>query len=374
MNDVDWLKRARRIVVKVGSAVITGAAGLDRQRLADLARGLALLAQGRQVLLVSSGAIAAAGPRLPQKPQTLAELQAAAAIGQPELMRAWQEALGEQGLNAAQVLLTAEDLTDRKRYLNARATLERLLDWNAVPVINENDTVMTEEIQFGDNDQLAVRVAGLLGADALLVLSEADALYERDPRNHPDAKPLRQVSEITPEVMAMASDRPGSAGRGGMKSKLLAAAKATEAGVPMWLLPGRLERVLARARKGEALGTFFPAKPRRYSGERLWLAQLPRPRGAIVVDAGAARALRQEGRSLLAVGVREVQGQWQAGSPVRVIDPEGEPFNPDLHQAMSMQPRDDVPPNTVVNVVQKGYTLNGRVIRPAMVMVSQAAG
>ncbi len=319
------LAEARRLVVKVGSAVIRGDGGLCPERLAALAADLADLSrEGREVVLVSSGAIAAAGGLLPAPPRNLEELQAAAALGQPELMRAWQAAFAARGVCTAQVLLTADDLAERTRYKNARATLERLLAWGAVPVVNENDTVMTEEIQFGDNDQLAALVASMIGADLLVVLSEADALYERDPRDDPAARPLRRVEAVTPEVLAMASDRPGSAGRGGMKSKLLAAAKATEAGVPMWLLPGRLERVLVRARKGEALGTFFPAKPRRYGGERLWLAQLPRPRGAIVVDAGAARALRQEGRSLLAVGVREVQGQWEAGSPVRVIDPEGE--------------------------------------------------
>jgi len=318
-----WLENARRVVVKIGSAVITKDDGLDYERLEDLARGVALLAGGRQVLLVSSGAIAAASPRLPQRPQTLAELQAAAAIGQPELMRAWQEVLSGHNLTAAQVLLTAEDLTDRRRYLNARATLERLLDWKTIPVINENDTVMTEEIQFGDNDQLAVRVAGLLGADALLVLSEADALYDRDPRSYPNARPLRQVGEITPEVMAMASDRPGSAGRGGMKSKLLAAKMALDAGIPLWLLPGKRAGVLQDALAGKEIGTLFRAGGRRYGGERLWLAQLSRHEGTIVVDAGAARALREKGSSLLAVGIREVHGNFAAGSPVRVVDTDG---------------------------------------------------
>ena len=323
MKRAELLARARRIVVKVGSAVIAGERGLDPDRLADLGRGLATLAHGRGVLLVSSGAIAAAAPRLAQKPQTLAELQAAAAVGQPELMRAWQEALAAHGLGAAQVLLTAEDLTDRRRYLNARATLERLLGWGVVPVINENDTVMTEEIQFGDNDQLAARVAGLLGADALLVLSEAEALFERDPRLDPDARPVRELDAVTPEVLAMASDRPGSAGRGGMKSKLLAAKMALDAGVPLWLLPGRRRGVLEEALAGAEIGTLFRAQKRRFGGERLWLAQLSRHEGTLVVDAGAAEALRKRGRSLLTVGVREVHGRFAAGSPVRVLDPEG---------------------------------------------------
>jgi len=323
MNRAELLARARRIVVKVGSAVISGPEGLEPSRLADLARGLAQLAEDRELLLVSSGAIAAAAPRLAQRPQTLAELQAAAAVGQPELMRAWQEALAAHDLGTAQVLLTAEDLTDRRRYLNARATLERLLDWGVVPVVNENDTVMTEEIRFGDNDQLAVRVAGLLGADLVLVLSEAEALFDRDPRLDPEARPLREVGKVTPEVLAMASDQPGSAGRGGMKSKLLAAKMAQEAGIPFWLLPGKREGVLEAARAGSPIGTFFRATGKGHRGERLWLAQLSRHEGVVVVDEGAARALRRQGRSLLAVGVRSAQGDWQAGSPVRVVDSGG---------------------------------------------------
>ncbi|WP_457636576.1 glutamate 5-kinase [Oceanithermus sp.] len=323
MNGSRILAQSKRIVIKVGSAVISSTDGLDPDRMADLARGLARLGEGRELLLVSSGAIAAAAPRLRQRPQTLAELQAAAALGQPELMRAWQEALSRHGLTAAQVLLTAEDLADRRRYLNARATLERLLDWDVVPVINENDTVMTEEIQFGDNDQLAVRLAGLMGADLVLVLSEAEALFDRDPRTDPEARPVREVERITPEVLAMASDRPGSAGRGGMKSKLLAARMAQEAGIPLWLLPGRRAGVLEAALAGEQLGTFFHAPERGFRGERLWLAQLPRHEGTLVVDAGAARALREQGRSLLAVGIREVKGNWAAGSPVRVEDSNG---------------------------------------------------
>lgn len=323
MSRAARIAHARRIVVKVGSAVISGPEGLDPARLADLARGLARLAEGRELLLVSSGAIVAAAPRLARTPKTLAELQAAAAVGQPELMRAWQASLSKHNLDTAQVLLTAEDLTDRKRYLNARATLERLLAWGVVPIVNENDTVMTEEIQFGDNDQLAVRVAGLLGADLVLVLSEAEALFERDPRIDPAAQPLREVGRVTPEVLAMASDRPGSAGRGGMKSKLLAAKMAQEAGIPFWLLPGKRAGVLESALAGKRIGTFFHAPEHGHRGERLWLAQLPRHAGTLVVDAGAARALRHQGRSLLAVGVREVYGAWEAGSPVRVVDPEG---------------------------------------------------
>ncbi len=323
MDRADLIRNSRRLVVKVGSAVITGPAGLDPARLAELARGLARLAEGRELLLVSSGAIAAAAPLLPRKPQTLAELQAAAALGQPELMRAWRSALAGHGLQTAQVLLTAEDLTDRKRYLNARATLEKLLAWRAVPVINENDTVITEEIQFGDNDQLAVRVAGLLGADAILVLSEAEALFDSDPRQNPQARPVRVVERVGPEVLAMASDRPGSAGRGGMKSKLLAARMALEAGIPFWLLPGRRPGVLESALAGAEVGTLFRASARRYGGERLWLAQLSRHEGTLVVDEGAARALREEGRSLLPVGVRDVSGSFAAGSPVRVVDPQG---------------------------------------------------
>ena len=317
------LAAAKRVVVKVGSAVLAGEAGLARERFEAVARGvLALERAGKRVVLVSSGAIAAGRALLGRpRPKSLPELQALAAAGQPELMRAWKEAFAPRPV--AQVLLGAGDLADRGRFLNAKNTLETLLGWGVLPVVNENDTVMTEEIQFGDNDQLAVLVAGLVEAEALLLLSDVDALYEKDPREDPGARPVRELSEVTPEILAMASPRPGRAGRGGMRSKLFAAKRALDAGVTLWLLPGRDPGAIEKALAGEAIGTRFVPRGRRYGGKKRWLAQVPVLEGELVVDAGAARALRERGASLLPVGVREVRGNFPAGAPVKVVDEEG---------------------------------------------------
>ncbi len=317
------LADAKRIVVKVGSAVLAGSTGLLAERFAALARGVAALEQeGKEVVLVSSGAIAAGRALLGRdRPRSLPELQALAAAGQPELMRAWKEAFAPRPV--AQVLLDAGDLADRRRFLNAKNTLETLLAWGVLPVVNENDTVMTEEIQFGDNDQLAVLIAGVVEAEAILLLSDVDALYDRDPREDPSARPVRVLDEVTPEVLAMASSRPGRAGRGGMRSKLFAAKRALDAGMLLWLLPGRDPDAILKAVRGEAIGTRFLPRGRRYGGRKRWLAQVPVTGGEIVVDSGAARALRERGASLLPVGVREVRGNFPAGSPVRVVDEEG---------------------------------------------------
>jgi len=317
------LANAKRVVVKVGSAVLADEGKLLPERFQAVARGvLALERAGKEVVLVSSGAIAAGRALLARpRPRTLPELQALAAAGQPELMRAWKEAFSPRAV--AQVLLDAGDLADRHRFLNAKNTLETLLDWGVVPVVNENDTVMTEEIQFGDNDQLAVLIAGLVEAEALLLLSDVDALYEKDPREDPAARPVRELAEVTPEVLAMASSRPGRAGRGGMRSKLFAAKRALDAGVLLWLLPGRDPEAIEKALAGEAIGTRFVPRGRRYGGRKRWLAQVPVLEGEIVVDAGAARALRERGASLLPVGVRGVRGNFPAGAPVKVVDEEG---------------------------------------------------
>ncbi len=319
----DLLARARRILIKVGSAVLAGDDGLRPDVFRRLAEGLLALAdRGVEVVVVSSGAIAAGRAKLGlPAARTLPELQAAAAVGQAELIRAWETALAPKAV--AQILLDASDLADRKRYLNARNTIERLLAWGVVPVVNENDTVMTEEIQFGDNDQLAVLLAGALEADAVLLFSDVDALYDRDPRTHPQARPVRELSDVTAEVFAMAGRAPGRAGRGGMRSKLLAAKRALDAGIPLWLLPGHDGQVWTRVFRGEAVGTRFLPRGKRYGGRKRWLAHLPVVEGEIVVDAGAARALREAGASLLAVGVLEVRGNFPAGAPVRVVDPEG---------------------------------------------------
>jgi glutamate 5-kinase len=311
-------------VIKVGSAVLSGKEG-RRGQLAIAEQIAALRQEGREVVLVSSGAVAVGMARLglAQRPRTMPGKQAAAAVGQPLLMQLWEQAFAWYDLKVAQILLTAEDLAHRHRYLNARHTLETLLEWGIVPVINENDTVMVEEIKFGDNDQLSALVASLVGADLLIILSDIEALFDADPRHNPQARPVRYVEKVDAEVLRMAGDSPNTVGTGGMRSKLLAAEKAQAAGIPMLLLPGKRTGVLLQALRGDPVGTFFAAGRRRYGGQRLWLSQLPKPAGEILIDAGAARALREGGASLLPAGIRGVKGSFGVGEAVRCLDPKG---------------------------------------------------
>lgn len=314
----------RRLVVKVGSAVLSGLRGREQQ-LAVAAQIAALRSEGREVVLVSSGAQAIGMQKLglTEKPKSMPGKQALAAVGQPTLMYLWEQAFSWYDLKVAQVLLTAEDLGHRHRYLNARQTLETLLEWGMVPIINENDTVMVEEIKFGDNDQLSALMATLVGADLLILLSDIEALYEADPRTDPQAKPIPYVERVDTRVLRMAGDSPGRVGTGGMKSKLLAAEKAQAAGIPTLLLPGTHPQSIVQALRGEPIGTLFAGGSRRYSGRKLWLYQLPKPQGEVVVDAGAAQALRQGGASLLPAGILEVRGQFGVGEAVRCLDEEG---------------------------------------------------
>lgn len=312
---------AKRLVVKVGSAVLAGPGGLDLGVMAELARQvLALKAAGREVVLVSSGAVAAgmSATGLP-RPQDMPLKQALAAIGQPLLMAAWREAF--RGVPVAQVLLTAEDLASRERYLSAKATLKALLDLGAIPVINENDTVAFQEIRFGDNDQLSARVAALVEAGLLLLLSDVDALYEEDPKQNPEAKPILEVQDPASVLRHAGEGNP--LGSGGMRSKLLAARLAGRVGIPTLLLPGRRPGVIVEALEGRALGTYFHAQ-RRYRGQRAWLYGLLRPKGELVLDQGAVRALKERGASLLPAGVKEVRGRFGRGEAVRLLAEGGE--------------------------------------------------
>lgn len=308
-------------MVKVGSAVLAGPRGLDLGVMAEIARQvLALKAAGREVVLVSSGAVAAgmAATGLP-RPEDMPRKQALAAIGQPLLMAAWREAF--RGVPVAQVLLTAEDLASRERYLNAKATLLALLGLGVVPIVNENDTVAFHEIRFGDNDQLSARVAPLVEAGLLVLLSDVEALYEADPKKNPGARPIPEVASVK-EVLTLAGEG-NPLGSGGMRSKLLAAGMAARVGIPTLLLPGRRPGVLLAALRGEPLGTYFHAQ-RRYRGARAWLYQNLSPKGALVLDEGAVRALRERGASLLPSGVKEVQGRFGRGEVVRLLSERGE--------------------------------------------------
>ena len=300
-------KDAKRIVVKIGSAlVVDNATAAPRAAwLASVAADIAALrARGAEVVVVSSGAIALARKALglTRRRLRLEEKQAAAAVGQIRLAGAWQEALAAHGLNAAQLLLTLEDSEDRRRYLNARATLATLLSLGCVPVINENDTVATAEIRFGDNDRLAARVAEMIQADALLLLSDIDGLYTTDPRKDPNAKHLPVVERLTEEIMAMGGEPPPGYSSGGMRTKLIAARIATGAGTAMAIALGQPDHPLRALEEGARCTWFLPL-PEGRSARKRWIAGSLAPLGVLVVDAGAARALKR-GSSLLPAGVR----------------------------------------------------------------------
>jgi len=323
------LGTARRLVVKIGSALVVDPdeAAPRFAWLAGIAADIAMLhKRGTDVIVVSSGAIALARRtlRLNQKRLRLEEKQAAAAVGQIRLAQAWSEALSAETLTAAQLLLTLDDTEDRRRYLNARATLNTLLQLGCIPVINENDTVATAEIRFGDNDRLAARVAEMLQADALILLSDIDGLYTGDPGRDPSANHIPVVEAVTPEIEAMGGDPPPGYSSGGMRTKLVAARIATQAGCAMAIALGHTDRPLTALANGGRCTWFLPA-PEGRSARKSWIAGALAPLGTLVVDAGAIRALRA-GRSLLPAGVRAVEGSFLRGDPVVIAGPDGAPL------------------------------------------------
>ena len=326
------LAAARRVVVKVGSSLLIDAAtgAADRAWLASFAADAAMLRQrGQQLLVVSSGAVALGRRRLglglgsARKAITLPEKQAAAAAGQSVLMRAWEEAFEPHGVAAAQVLLTRDDTEVRRRWLNARATTETLLGLGALPVVNENDTVVTEEIRYGDNDRLAARVAQMIGADLLVLLSDIDGLYTADPRRDPDARHLAHVPALTPEIEAMAGGANAGAGvgTGGMATKLAAARIAQAAGCGTVITLGSRPSPLAAIASGER-ATLIGAPTSVAAAYKSWIAGSLAPAGKLAVDAGAATALGQ-GKSLLAAGVKAVEGRFDKGDAVLIVGPDG---------------------------------------------------
>jgi glutamate 5-kinase len=318
------LAHARLIVVKVGSALLADAetGSANGAWLASLAEDFARLrARGQKLLAVSSGAGALGRARLSLKRRslTLPEKQAAAAAGQSLLMRSWEEAFAPAGLSAAQVLLTPDDTEVRRRYLNARATLETLLELGVVPIVNENDTVATEELRYGDNDRLAARVAQMVGADLLVLLSDVDGLYTADPRRDPAARHLDRVESLTPEIEAMAGG--ANTGSGGMTTKLAAARIAAAAGCSTLIALGARPRPLEAVEAG-ARSTLFAASATPAAAYKAWIAGSLAPQGALTVDVGAVQALRA-GKSLLAAGVTAVDGRFEKGDAVIVRDPAG---------------------------------------------------
>lgn len=318
------LSRYGRIVVKIGSSLLVDPAkGLKRNWLATLAADVAVLAAKAEMIIVSSGAIALGRSVLsiPRGPLRLEESQAAAAIGQIALARAWSEALGEHGLVTGQILVTLGDTEERRRYLNARSTMATLLKLKAVPVINENDTVATSEIRYGDNDRLAARIATMLSADCLVLLSDVDGLYTAPPASDPNARYVDSVDAVTPEIEAMAGTAGSDLSRGGMLTKIEAARIATNAGTAMAIASGHVDHPLAAIDKG-GRATWFTPHGNPVAARKKWIAGALEPRGAVVVDEGAANALRA-GKSLLPAGVRRVEGRFTRGDAVVIRDGDG---------------------------------------------------
>jgi glutamate 5-kinase len=318
----------RRVVVKLGTSSITKAPGIpDPERIARIATQLAELHRhGVAIVLVSSGAIAAgvAALGLERRPADMPSLQAAAAVGQPGLMNLWAEAFAAAGGPAvAQVLLTQYDIVVRTSYVNARHTLERLLELGVIPIVNENDTVAVEEIRFGENDRIAALVANIVQADLLVLLSDVEGLYTHHP-SMPGATLLSTVAEVTDDVMRVAARRRSAQGSGGMTSKVEAARIASLSGVAAVIASGDRPGVVLDVCSGGEVGTFFPARRPRQSARKLWIAWAPAARGRIVVDEGARQAVAQGNKSLLAAGVRAVEGTFSAGDAVDVVGPEGD--------------------------------------------------
>lgn len=324
---VSALAAARRVVVKVGSSLVTNEGrGLDHAALSRWAEQIAQLVEGgKQVVLVSSGAIAEGLQRLgwAKRPKALNELQAAAAVGQMGLVQAYESIFRQHGLHAAQVLLTHEDLADRTRYLNARSTLLTLLDLRVVPVINENDTVSTDEIKLGDNDTLGALVTNLIEADCLVILTDQKGLYTADPRKHPDAQFVHEARAGDPELERMAGGAGSNVGTGGMLTKILAAKRAARSGAHTLIAWGREENVLLRMAQGELIGTQLIAQEATLAARKQWMADHLQMRGRLVLDDGAARALAAGGKSLLPVGVKSVEGEFERGEVIACVNQEG---------------------------------------------------
>jgi glutamate 5-kinase len=310
---------ARRVVVKVGSNVLTEDHGLNLKAIRSISRQICRLIDGGiEIILISSGAMASGIRKvgLDKRPDEIPKRQAIAAVGQAGLIMEYEKAFARYHKKVAQILLTGDDLNNRKRYLNARNTLCMLLSWQVVPIINENDTVMIEEIQFGDNDNLAAMITLLMDADILVNLTDIDGLYTKDPRANSDADFIPMVSTIGEDIKKIASDIPGALGTGGMLSKINAAKKVTAAGIPMVIANGGKPDVLKKLFSGKDVGTFFIPKKKKLKSRKCWIAFTLKPKGVIRIDDGAAEAILNRGKSLLPSGIVGVEGEFGVGAPV----------------------------------------------------------
>ena len=321
------LGKSKRVVVKIGSAVLTGEDGLNQEVMENLAQEVSfLLKSGKEAILVSSGAVAAGKKRLGlqvDRNLELKEKQGAAAIGQSTLMRSYEDIFDRLGYKVAQVLLTHDDLSNRNRYLNVRNTILTLLDWNIIPIINENDTVSVEELRFGDNDTLGALITNLIEADLFICLTDVDGLYTGNPNEDSGAKPVYTVAKVDKKVKAMAGNVVGALGTGGMQSKIQAAHMVSARGGSSFIGSGRTKAILQKLFACEAVGTFFLPQAEKMQSRKHWIAFVLRPKGDIVLDQGACKALVKRGKSLLPSGILEVRGNFKVGAPVQCLDEKG---------------------------------------------------
>lgn len=321
------LSKVRKVLIKIGSGVLTGKDGLDLNIIDQLVEEMAGLKnfKGLHVVLVTSGAVASGKHRMgiARKLKSMPEKQAAAAVGQGRLMRVYSNAFGKHGINVAQMLLTMSDLTDRQRFINVRNTLTQLLEWGVVPIINENDTVAVDEIKFGDNDHLAAMMANTVGADLLINLTNTEGLYDRNPQTSKKAKLIRLVRDITPEIEAAATAESDPVGTGGMKSKIMAARKVTVCGIPYMIAPGKKRGILTELFAGKEIGTLFMPMTDCLNSKEHWIAFTLRARGKLVLDEGAKDAVLNKGKSLLPSGIVGVEGEFAPGDPVACVDEAG---------------------------------------------------
>jgi glutamate 5-kinase len=317
------LASVRRVVVKVGSGVLTEKDGLNVPVMNALSDDICSLRKaGKEIILVSSGAIASGLRKvgMSRRPQSVSQQQAMAAVGQSSLMHVWEDAFAHHGQKVAQILLTRDDLTHRRRYLNARNTMFALLGWGILPVINENDTVVVDEIKFGDNDNLGAMVTNLTEAHLLINLTDINGLYDKDPRTHEDARLIRVVDRITREMLDHASGIPGFLGTGGMASKIRAAEKVAHGGIPSIIANGLRPNILSRIFQSEEEGTLFLPRDIPLCSRKHWIAFTKAPKGALRIDAGAQKAILNNGKSLLPSGIQEVRGRFSLGDKVALVD------------------------------------------------------